>query len=168
VTKPVTEAKLGEVLDRSYKHSLICAPQESPTPVTESEDCPCILMGEDSPDNQRLIEAYLKPTKYHLEIVATGRAAFDKYKTGRYDLVLMDLQMPVMDGLTATIMIREWEKKFQLTPVPIIALTAHALAEEAQKSLAAGCSEHLTKPIRKMTLLTHIQKWIPNRPGLAA
>jgi len=74
--------------------------------------------------------------------------------------VLMDVQMPVMDGHTATRMIRDWEKQSNISPVPIIALTAHAYQEEMQKSLAAGCSDHLTKPIKKNILLNAMQKWI--------
>ena len=86
------------------------------------------------------------------------------YQTRKYDLVLMDVQMPVMDGHTATRMIRDWEKKSNISPIPITALTAHAYQEEMQKSLAAGCSDHLTKPIRKNTLLSAIQKWIKQVP----
>jgi DNA-binding response OmpR family regulator len=65
-----------------------------------------------------------------------------------------------MDGHTATRMIRAWEKKSNVSPIPIIALTAHAYQEEMQKSLAAGCSDHLTKPIKKNILLNAMQKWI--------
>ena len=86
------------------------------------------------------------------------------YQARKYDLVLMDVQMPVMDGHTATRMIRDWEKQSNLSPVSIIALTAHAYQEEMQKSLAAGCSDHLTKPIKKNTLLNAIQKWIKQGP----
>ncbi len=86
------------------------------------------------------------------------------YQARKYDLVFMDVQMPVMDGHTATRMIRNWEKKSNVSPIPIIALSAHAFLEEIQKSLAAGCSDHLAKPIRKGTLLNAIQKWIEPGP----
>jgi len=72
--------------------------------------------------------------------------------------VLMDVQMPVMDGYTATRRIREWETDNGVTPVPILALTAHALPEEVRKSLEAGCTVHLTKPIRKATLIGAIEE----------
>jgi CheY-like chemotaxis protein len=86
-----------------------------------------------------------------------GQAAADKVMSGRYDLVLMDVQMPVMDGYTATRTIRSWERETNSTPVPIIALTAHALAEESDNAREAGCTAHLTKPVRKLTLLSAIE-----------
>ena len=76
---------------------------------------------------------------------------------GSYDLVLMDIQMPVMDGYAATRAIRAWEQEQGRPPVPILALTANALQGEVQRSLEAGCTAHLTKPIRKARLLEAIQ-----------
>jgi CheY-like chemotaxis protein len=73
----------------------------------------------------------------------------------------MDLQMPVMDGYTATRVIREWESRSALPPTPIIALTAFALKEDVQKSLDAGCDAHLSKPIKKAVLLETITKFCP-------
>ena len=112
-----------------------------------------ILLAEDSPDNQMLIRSYLRDTDYQLDIVDNGTQAVEKIKDTRYDVILMDMQMPVMDGFAATGAIRQWEDDHQLAPVPIIALTALALKEEAAKSLKAGCTVHMTKPIRKKTLL---------------
>ncbi len=84
--------------------------------------------------------------------------AVEKVKSHTYDLVLMDMQMPIMDGYTATRKIREWEKGEGKArrQIPIIALTAHALKDDAGKSLAAGCDAHLTKPIKKAVLLEAI------------
>ena len=84
--------------------------------------------------------------------------AVQKFIAGSYDVVLMDVQMPLMDGYSATRRIREWEKANGVGPVPILALTAHALPEEVRKSLDAGCTAHLTKPIRKETLLRAIEE----------
>jgi CheY-like chemotaxis protein len=70
----------------------------------------------------------------------------------------MDMQMPVMDGYTATERIRKWEKENGVRPTPIIALTANALKEDAQRSLDAGCTAHLTKPIKKAGLLAAIRE----------
>src|SRR3989442_4132540 len=78
--------------------------------------------------------------------------------SGKYDVVLMDVEMPVMDGYSGTRRIRQWEGENRARPVPILALTAHALPEEVQKSLDAGCTAHLTKPIRKATLLHAIEE----------
>jgi hypothetical protein len=71
----------------------------------------------------------------------------------------MDIEMPVMDGYAATAKIRQWEAENRVKATPIIALTAHALVEHAHKSIAAGCSSHLAKPIKKEDLLAAIRKY---------
>ncbi|HHW77564.1 MAG TPA: response regulator [Xanthomonadaceae bacterium] len=124
-----------------------------------------ILMADDSRDNVKLIRAYLKQTPHQLEVAENGAAAVELFKQGRYDLVLMDVQMPVMDGYTATGLIRQWEREQDYPPVPIIALTANALKEDEQRSLDAGCNGHLTKPIRKGMFLAALQHFM--RPPLA-
>ena len=91
-------------------------------------------------------------------MACNGAVALEKYISGTYDVVLMDVQMPVMDGYAATRRIRQWETDNRVTPVPILALTAHALPEEVRKSLDAGCTVHLTKPIRKATLIGAIEE----------
>jgi PAS domain S-box-containing protein len=118
-----------------------------------------ILLVEDTEDNQLLIQFYLKPTPFQLDIAENGAVAVEKFKAAHYDLVLMDMQMPVMDGYSATQVIREWEAERGLMPIPIIALTAHALKEEAQKSLDAGCTAHITKPIKKLKLIETIREF---------
>jgi YesN/AraC family two-component response regulator len=85
--------------------------------------------------------------------------ALEMFKKGEYDLVLMDMQMPVMDGYTATAEIRKFEKARGAEDTPIIALSAYALGEEIQKSLDAGCNEHLTKPIKKAKLMETIGRY---------
>ncbi len=119
-----------------------------------------ILMADDAKDNVTLIRAYLKQTPHQLEVAENGAVAVDLFKQGRYDLVLMDIQMPVMDGYTATRLIRQWEREQDYPPVPIIALTANALKEDEQRSLDAGCNGHLTKPIRKGIFLAALQHYI--------
>jgi CheY-like chemotaxis protein len=115
-----------------------------------------ILLVDDSPDNRVLIQAYLKNTPCQIEVAEDGESGVQKFTAGRYDLVLMDMQMPVIDGYSATRAIRKWEKEHSVKATPIIAITAYALKEEIQKSLAAGCSSHLTKPIRKAVLMEAI------------
>lgn len=115
-----------------------------------------ILMAEDSPDNCTIVIAYLEATPYQVDVAATGAIACDMFAGGHYDLVLMDRQMPVMDGLTATRHIREWEQAHGRLPTPIIALTASALKGDREKCLAAGCTAFLTKPIRQEVLLQAI------------
>ena len=115
-----------------------------------------VLLVEDNLDNRLLISAFLRDEALELEEAQDGAAAVACVQARRYDLILMDIQMPVMDGLTATREIRRWERARGRPPVPIIALTAHAVKEDEDKSLAAGCSAHLTKPIRKQVLLAAI------------
>jgi CheY-like chemotaxis protein len=117
-----------------------------------------ILLAEDSPDNCIITIAYLEDTPYQVEIAETGAIACEKFRAGHYDLVLMDRQMPVMDGLTATRTIRAWEQANDRPPTPIIALTASALKGDREKCLAAGCTAFLTKPIKQEVLLQAIKE----------
>ena len=117
-----------------------------------------ILLAEDSPDNCIITMAYLEDTPYQVEIAETGAIACEKFTAGHYDLVLMDRQMPVMDGLTATRTIRAWEQANHRPPTPIIALTASALKGDREMCLAAGCTAFLTKPIKQEVLLQAIRE----------
>ncbi|HIF50181.1 MAG TPA: response regulator [Thiotrichaceae bacterium] len=117
-----------------------------------------ILLVEDNPDNRLLIKAYLKKTPHSLDEAENGSVAVDMYKQGSYDLVFMDVQMPVMDGHEATRLIRSWEKEQKMSPAKIVSLTAHAIKEEIDKCIDAGCDTHLSKPIKKSTLLQTIEE----------
>ena len=105
-----------------------------------------------------LITAFLKNTPYSIDEVENGALALEHFKASKYDLVLMDIQMPVMDGHAAARAIRNWERDNQRMPTPIIALSAAALSESFIDSRAAGCDEHVTKPIRKAGLLEVIDR----------
>ena len=122
-----------------------------------------ILLAEDSPDNVLLIQAYVKHAGHLVEVAENGAVAVEKFKTRHFDLVIMDIQMPVMDGYAAIRAIREWEKAYQRLTTPIVALTAHAMPEAADKSLAAGATCHLTKPIRKAALMNALQQFAGGR-----
>jgi CheY-like chemotaxis protein len=117
-----------------------------------------ILIVEDCEDNLAVLKAYLKNSGFELDIAGDGKIAVAKVESGNYDLVLMDVQMPVMDGLAATRAIREREVRQQSGRVPILALTAHASKEDVEKSKDAGCTGHLTKPINKAALLEAISR----------
>jgi PAS domain S-box-containing protein len=117
-----------------------------------------ILLAEDSPDNCIITMAYLEDTPYRVEIAETGAIACKMFELGHYDLVLMDRQMPVMDGLTATRTIRAWEHANDRPPTPIVALTASALKGDREMCLAAGCTAFLTKPIKQEVLLQAIRE----------
>jgi len=161
LVKPVKRAELLQAIITSMGLMKPAAEE----PAVKDADVPGdqralhILMVEDSKDNRLLVQSYLKKTPYRLDIAENGKSAVEKFKSGAYDLVLMDIQMPVMDGYTATKTIRKWESEKRLKPTPIIALTAHAFKEDAQKSLDAGCNTHITKPIKKASLIEAIYEY---------
>jgi CheY-like chemotaxis protein len=101
----------------------------------------------------------MKKTRHTVDHAENGQIAVEKVKANHYDLVLMDIQMPVMDGYTAVRTIRAWELERQAVPTPIVALTASALEESVQRSLDAGCDAHVGKPVRKSTLFETILKF---------
>jgi signal transduction histidine kinase len=130
-----------------------------PTRAPSSPSRPLrILVADDSADNRMLISAFLKNTPYYIDEVENGALAVEQFVAHKYDLVLMDIQMPVMDGHAATRAIRDWERDNHRTPTPIVALSAAALSESFISSRAAGCDEHVTKPIRKAALLEVIDR----------
>jgi CheY-like chemotaxis protein len=122
-----------------------------------------ILVAEDSADNRLLVQVYLNGSPYRLTFEENGEAAVERFTTGDFDLILMDVQMPVMDGLAAARAIRQIEREGGLAPIPILALTANAAVQDAEESLAAGCTTHLSKPISKVELLTAIEKYARRR-----
>jgi CheY-like chemotaxis protein len=126
-----------------------------------------ILLADDSPDNCTIMMAYLEHTPYRVEIAATGAIACEKFKEGNYDLVVMDWQMPIMDGLSATRAIRAWEQANDRPPTPIVALTASASKGDKEKCLAAGCTAFLTKPIKQEVLLQTIAEQSMMAPKLS-
>jgi CheY-like chemotaxis protein len=116
-----------------------------------------VLLAEDNQVNQKVVVRILEKAGHHVVVAENGKEALDELKRQQFDLVLMDVQMPEMDGLTATRMLRQWEKERGLAPTPIIALTASALAEDVERSVAAGCNAHVSKPVRKRVLLEAIR-----------
>jgi CheY-like chemotaxis protein len=116
-----------------------------------------ILVADDSADNRLLIQAFLKHTACLVEQAENGEIALGKFVSGNYDVVLMDIQMPVMDGYTAAKLIRQWERNHNASRTPIIALTASVLDEAVHKSFDAGCDTHVSKPVRRPTLLAAIR-----------
>jgi CheY-like chemotaxis protein len=121
-----------------------------------------ILVADDSADNRLLIEAFLKKTAAQVDQAENGEVALEKFIARKYDVILMDIQMPVMDGYTAAKLIREWERKNNAAPTPIIALTASVLDEAVHKSFDAGCDTHVSKPVRRPVLLAAIREVTAN------
>ncbi len=164
--KPIKRADFKNVLLAAlgWARTAIQEPRPLPPPaVPESERPLHILLAEDSEDNRLLLLTYLKSKPYRIDIAENGAVAVEKFKTDRYDLVLMDIQMPEMDGYTATREIRKWEGEHRLGETPIVALTAYAYPEDREKSLEAGCNGHLVKPIKKARLLEAVAEYAGGR-----
>lgn len=162
LVKPVRRPDLLEAIRSAMSRTERPAaePDSAQGPI---EDSLTILVADDSDENQFLIRAYLKDSPDRLDTAANGAIAVEKFKSGRYDLILMDVEMPLLDGYSATRAMREWERERGASPTPVVALTAHALIEEAARSMEAGCTAHLTKPIRKAALLDAVQRYARHR-----
>ena len=137
----------------------------APVRISPANEVPRILLVEDTEDNRLLVGLFLKGYNIKLDMAENGQIAVDMFKQSPYDLVLMDLQMPVMDGYTATGLMREYERltgerHAARTEIPILALSAFAHSVEVQKCLEAGCSTHMAKPIKKETLIAGIRRFL--------
>jgi len=116
-----------------------------------------ILLVEDNEMNRDMLSRRLKRKGYDVEIAVDGREGVERARAGGYDLVLMDMSLPEIDGWEATRQLRDFP---ETTEVPIIALTAHAMAGDREKALAAGCNDYDTKPVDLPRLLGKIQALI--------
>ena len=124
-----------------------------------SADSTDILLAEDNPVNALLAMTMMQQIGLTIKHVENGQQAIDEVKNNLYKLVLMDMHMPVMDGYKATQGIRQWEEDSGLAAIPIIALTANALAGDKEKCLSAGMSDYLPKPIKQKVLQQVVSKW---------
>lgn len=127
-----------------------------------------ILVVEDNLVNQKLMEVLLKSGGYDITVASNGEEAVQLAITNPFDAILMDVQMPVMDGVSASRKIREWER--DLPPpgrhVPIIAVTAHVMKWNRDQCIRAGMDDFLAKPITKKNALYMLEKWLgPEAPG---
>lgn len=169
LVKPVSRAELKELLLRlsqpEKRDEKIITPDAwkpitSPSPEVQFSENH-ILLVDDSEDNRELVIAYLK--KYpsiKIECAENGLEALEKVKTNTYDLILMDMQMPVMDGYEATKKIRDYEKLESIGRTPILTLTAFSLTAEIDRALKAGCDDYLTKPIKKNRLIEVLSAYL--------
>jgi len=143
-----------------------------PLPPGEAEKAPAfpaqsgwrqwrILLAEDNPVNQEVARAMLEAFGCRVDTVNSGREAVSAAAAVHYDLICMDCQMPEMDGFDATEKIREEECAGARKPVPIIAMTAHALAGDREKCLTAGMDDYLSKPFSKKELAQLLESWLP-------
>ena len=117
-----------------------------------------ILVAEDNRVNQIVVNAILSEAGIDCDIAQNGQEAYDHFLTGNYDLILMDCQMPLIDGYEATGMIRKWEEEHSVPQIPIVALTANAVTGDIQKCLDAGMDAYCSKPIDPIHLFETIQR----------
>jgi len=119
-----------------------------------------ILIAEDNSINQRIFRAFLRNTDYEVILANNGVEAFELFKEEKFYCILMDLHMPVMNGLETTRQIRKYESKNGLEEIPIIAVTASHPAEDKDKCFSAGMNDFVQKPISEEALKNTIKNWI--------
>jgi CheY-like chemotaxis protein/HPt (histidine-containing phosphotransfer) domain-containing protein len=147
---PREGAELIERLDDSVLQAL----PELPT-VAAGSLRGRVLLAEDGEDNQELLSAHLRMAGAEVEIAPNGRIALEKARGGAWDVILMDMQMPELDGYGAAASLRAMGIE-----TPIVALTANAMAEDRAKCLAAGCTEYLAKPVERQLLLEMVSRFL--------
>jgi len=130
----------------------------SPLLLDEKRQKINILVAEDNLINQKLILRILEKQGFLVDIAYNGRETVEKWQANTYDLILMDIQMPEMDGLEATRLIRKREKEIVATPIPVIALTAHAMKGDRERFMEAGMNSYISKPIKQNELMEAIEK----------
>ena len=127
-----------------------------------------VLLVEDSHDSVAVTKAFLNDPRIHVTVSGDGQQGFNAFKDSVFDLVLMDIQMPVLDGCSTALAIRQWEIENSLTPTPITALTASSTADDLAKIFASGCSNYLPKPVTKAILLQTVKQFLKARPKSAS
>ncbi len=121
-----------------------------------------ILVAEDNQVNQKIIGRMLEKRGYLVDIVNNGRESIEKFVGNTYQLILMDIQMPELDGIEATRLIRQREQQYNLPHTPIIALTAHAMKGDRERFLNAGMDSYVSKPIKQQELIRIIEQFLNN------
>lgn len=166
MTKPVRQSKLFNVLVKALQpgpeEPTVEIPTITPSADTDGKWRHRILVAEDNPDNQLLARRILEQAGFAVDLAEDGKQASDMVEECHYDIILMDVQMPVMDGFAATEAIRAREKALGSSRTPIIALTAHAMEGYREQCLAQDMDDYMTKPIKKKLLLKLIDQWIDN------
>lgn len=148
----ITEHKFAATKRRQTMEKL------APLPSGDAQ----ILLAEDNEINRIVASEILKSAGYTPDCVENGRDAVAAWESGNYALILMDIQMPGMDGLEATRQIRSKEKQYQATPVPIVAVTANAYESDRQDCLAAGMDDYISKPFSEKQFLEMLDLWLPD------
>ena len=167
LTKPVRHAELRAAILRALYGQAdgiagAAGPSLARKPLRKTDDIPAlrILLAEDNLINQRVAVSILEKAGHRVTVAINGRQALDRWSEQAFDLILMDVQMPEIDGLEATAMIRSREQR-TAGHIPIIALTAHAMKGDQERCLATGMDAYLSKPIDARQLIELISKYSP-------
>jgi CheY-like chemotaxis protein/anti-sigma regulatory factor (Ser/Thr protein kinase) len=160
--KPIRQCELRQAILGALREASAKLPVPPPPSVSQESATPCrslrVLLAEDNAVNQQLACRILQKRGHHTHVVGDGSAALDALEQDKYDVVLMDLQMPEMDGLEAVAAIREKEQGTGAHQV-VIALTAHALKDDGERCLAAGMDGYLAKPFRAQELYALLERY---------
>ena len=161
IFKPVTLSKLKTL----FSHTATVTPKliEEAVATQETKFDAKVLVTEDNIINQKLIKRILEEHGITVDIANNGLESFEKRRSGDYDLLFMDIQMPVMDGIEATHEILDYEEDEALPHIPIIALTANALKGDRERFLSEGLDEYITKPIETTELLYVLNKFLSDK-----
>ena len=173
LTKPARKSEILRSLLAHAPSPAPATPSATPTPPRTEGRKPFgrtfrILLAEDNAINQKVVAALLKKLDLRADTVANGVEALEALSTLPYDIVLMDVQMPEMDGLTATRQIRSPESAVRNHRIPVIAMTARAMKGDQEICIAAGMDDYLAKPITIETLAAALEKWLPTEPSFGS
>jgi len=161
IFKPVTLTKLKAILTKTANTSPELVEKAVQTQASQFDAK--VLVTEDNIINQKLIKRVLEDHGITVELANNGLEAFEKRRNNDYDLLFMDIQMPVMDGIEATHEILDYEEDEEVPHVPIVALTANALKGDRERFLAEGMDEYITKPIETAELLYVLNKFLADK-----
>ncbi len=159
LVKPVNERLLISTLNKLLRKGPE-KPRQPETAPTKPSRRKKLLVVDDAKDNRLIMEQHLKRTPYDFDMAENGEEALELLENETYDLVFMDMQMPVMDGYKSTAKLREMEAKQERERVIVVALTAHTLTGDQNKCLEAGCDDYLPKPVRKAELLDVLGRYL--------
>ncbi|CAO3638776.1 unnamed protein product [Cunninghamella blakesleeana] len=160
ITSPINIADLTDaILPALESHAALPSDASKTVPLE-------ILLAEDNVVNQKLAVRILEKFGHHVKIVGNGKLAVEAFESQPFDLILMDVQMPIMGGFEATQKIREIEQASDMGRIPIIALTAHAMIGDRDRCMQAGMDEYVTKPLRFPELIAAIKKFAPQSSHL--
>jgi CheY-like chemotaxis protein len=161
ITKPLRQSQLHEqiavALGRRVLAAADTAVSRQPAPAAQPIR---ILLAEDNVVNQKVALTMLKKLGYSADAVANGREAIAALSAIDYDLVLMDCEMPEMDGFEATMHIRNGDAGVLNATVPVVAMTANAMQGDRERCIAAGMNDYMAKPVQAQMLMATMERWL--------